>query len=461
MSEIILSHMTDVKHISKDETYSFHMAIKVKTPDIETRPISGLAIWILLDISSSMSGKKIETVKAAVKHIISELKCAEPPNFMSIIRFNHSVQAFSTNLVELSAENAEKLTKYVQNIVPFGATNIGDAIYKLCEQRMTQTRTDLLYHAMLFTDGQRTCGPAISSVCSNISSLRPNALPFYHVSINSYAIGAEPCMEDLRAISRASYGGFARYIEDSPKNIAETFGAEISDLKYSCAKNACIDVRFLDGCRCVKIDCEYSHDIVKFRNGSYKQIYIYLGNIPYDEQRLIMFKVLVRDVDGNDFTFDGVNHHICAVNFSAQNSADNDQIFLESDIKIERRDLTNPFVSPEIEILKLKMESKKIVEEATRIQPDEAISRINAHIAKLNERKIEDKELIDNLNICVEELRRKSADTRNRLLSVSSSYGSGIYSGYGTFRRNKRASAESARFSAEIEKNGEIRGYSL
>jgi uncharacterized protein YegL len=107
-------------------------------------------IYLLLDKSGSMDGKKIENLKKAVKHLLSNMGSNHR---FSVITFNDKVELICP-LQEAISENIKQAQTLTSQINPSGST----AIFKVLEQtiKMIEGQTARLPVVFLFTDGQDT-----------------------------------------------------------------------------------------------------------------------------------------------------------------------------------------------------------------------------------------------------------------------------------------------------------------
>ncbi len=99
----------------------------------------------IIDISGSMSGKKIEKTKKAV---IESLKQLDIGDKFNIIPFESKYEAMSINSVEYNEENLKRAIEYVNKLVAYGGTEILNPLkFALYEKDVDKT-------ILLFTDGQ-------------------------------------------------------------------------------------------------------------------------------------------------------------------------------------------------------------------------------------------------------------------------------------------------------------------
>ncbi len=106
----------------------------------------------VLDSSGSMSGRKMEQAKDAVRFIINHLNGGDR---FAIIDFDDGVTVFSTELVQATLENRENALQFVDGIEDAGGTNINDAIHQALRMIQPDERPTYI---LFLTDGQPTVG---------------------------------------------------------------------------------------------------------------------------------------------------------------------------------------------------------------------------------------------------------------------------------------------------------------
>jgi Ca-activated chloride channel family protein len=130
---------------------------EVKPPDQAPRSKTVVAV---LDRSGSMQGKKIEQAKAALRHIIENLKDDDTFN---IVVYDDRVESFKPELQRFSSESRREALRFVDNINAGGSTNINDALETALRMLRDDDRPN---YVLFFTDGLPTAGetrePAIA-----------------------------------------------------------------------------------------------------------------------------------------------------------------------------------------------------------------------------------------------------------------------------------------------------------
>ena len=123
-------------------------------------PMSKHVIFVL-DTSGSMSGKKMQQTKNAMKTILTDLR---EKDSMTIIEFDDSINVWTDDngnkIFSASLDNKEKAIEYVEGLESDGGTNINDALMEalsiIGEIKELKSRKESQYMIIFLTDGQVT-----------------------------------------------------------------------------------------------------------------------------------------------------------------------------------------------------------------------------------------------------------------------------------------------------------------
>jgi Ca-activated chloride channel family protein len=158
----------------------------------------------VLDSSGSMSGKKIEQAKAAVRFVINHLEAGDK---FAIVDFDDGVDVLSGHVVPANPENREKALGFVDEIEDSGGTNINDALLRALEMIEQDEKPSYI---LFLTDGLPTVGvTGTADILKNIS--RTNTLDS---RIFVFGVGYDVNTELLDRIS-SDNRGTSLYIGDN------------------------------------------------------------------------------------------------------------------------------------------------------------------------------------------------------------------------------------------------------
>jgi Ca-activated chloride channel homolog len=122
---------------------------QVKAPDAKPLPKS---VIFVLDRSGSMTGKKIDQAKNALKFVLDNLRDDDTFN---IVVYDDRVETFKPELQRFSRESHDQARRFVENIQPGGSTNIDEALKTSLGLIKEDSRPSYI---LFLTDGLPTAG---------------------------------------------------------------------------------------------------------------------------------------------------------------------------------------------------------------------------------------------------------------------------------------------------------------
>ncbi len=109
---------------SSGEDGYFLLLASPKVEKTEAKPQPKTVVFVL-DRSGSMSGKKIEQAREALKFVLNNLR---DDDLFNIIVYDDRVESFRPELQRYDSRSRQDAIRYVENIRPGGSTNINDAL---------------------------------------------------------------------------------------------------------------------------------------------------------------------------------------------------------------------------------------------------------------------------------------------------------------------------------------------
>ncbi|XP_070206409.1 inter-alpha-trypsin inhibitor heavy chain H3-like isoform X2 [Littorina saxatilis] len=183
-----------------------------------------LDIVFVLDISGSMSGRKIQQLKDAMGIILDDLRSTDR---FSILLFDSHVQHWRQTLQEANEGNVETAQNYVNEIKSRGSTDLHKALMRGIELLQGSREASRVPMMFFLTDGEATTGVRDSKqIVDDVSTVNEGV-----VNIYSLAFGSGADYKLLRQIS-ARNKGFARKIyeaSDASKQVSGLY-REISTI---------------------------------------------------------------------------------------------------------------------------------------------------------------------------------------------------------------------------------------
>lgn len=121
-------------------------------------------VTLVLDVSGSMSGRKMEQARAAGRQLLETLR---PIDRFRLIDFSSDAHTFRDEFVPASPENRRAAARYFDALEASGGTNIEGA---LREALRTSTPTGRLSVVLFVTDGEATIGERSADALAAIAS---------------------------------------------------------------------------------------------------------------------------------------------------------------------------------------------------------------------------------------------------------------------------------------------------
>lgn len=137
-------------------------------------------VTLVLDVSGSMSGEKIEQARAAGKQVLATLNSTDR---FRLIDFSTDVRTFRDGFVQATRQNIADGSRYLESLDASGSTNISGA---LDEALRGETPSGRLGLVLFVTDGEPTIGERDpEAIASRVDRLRGDRRIF------SFGVGAD------------------------------------------------------------------------------------------------------------------------------------------------------------------------------------------------------------------------------------------------------------------------------
>jgi Ca-activated chloride channel family protein len=155
-------------------------ALITLSPPMSRRQVTPRDVTLVLDVSGSMSGKKIVQARAAALQVLQTLS---PSDRFRIIDFSTDVRTFRDELSSASGANVAAASRYIESLDASGSTNISGALEEALRPIETSGRLGVV---LFVTDGEPTVGERNpETIASEAARRRGNRRVF------SFGIGAE------------------------------------------------------------------------------------------------------------------------------------------------------------------------------------------------------------------------------------------------------------------------------
>jgi VWFA-related protein len=196
-----------VGDLRRDDFEVFEDGVRQEIVDF-TRDRVPLSLGVVLDISQSMSGQRIDDARLALDHFLSRL--LDPGDEVFVTVFNHSSEVAAPWTV-----GPRQLRNSLDDVRPWGGTSLYDAITAALP--LFDTREHQRAAAVVISDGSDTGSE--SDIRDVRRALRRRGVFVYAIGIDAPVTrpindGVNPAV--LTAITRES-GGYTEVVHDSPE----------------------------------------------------------------------------------------------------------------------------------------------------------------------------------------------------------------------------------------------------
>lgn len=211
----------------EDEDGYFILLVSPEIKRSQDKPIPKTVI-LVADRSGSMSGKKIEQAKGALKFVLNNLREGD---LFNIVAYDSNVESFKPELERYNDESRKAALGFVEGLYAGGSTNIDGALQAAMAQLQDNSRPNYI---VFLTDGLPTVGER------NEVRIAENAKERNKVRARIFTMGVGYDVNSrlLDKISRAGFGQ-SQYVRPN-----EDIEAHVSQLYSRIGAPAMTDISF-------------------------------------------------------------------------------------------------------------------------------------------------------------------------------------------------------------------------
>ncbi len=238
----------------RDERATHYLEIALKTSDVAPKDhpkseIPPVNYIFVIDTSGSMSGEKIETVKASIRELFKQLR---PDDVIGVIQFDDQPAKLlkATPVKELSVSDFSAI---ISNLNADGGTDLNMGVSFGIDEISRYGNANTLNQVFLFSDGQPTSGE------TNWLTIRQNiaAKMRGNTRLSTFAYGSDANTRELDALAGLT-GGKHTFIAH-PDDIQWALEEELSRREHLAAINVQLNIEIDED---VDILYLYGHDQV-------------------------------------------------------------------------------------------------------------------------------------------------------------------------------------------------------
>ncbi len=209
VSTRVLSYRPDK---SEDGFFLLLASPKIKAPD-EKRPKK--TVIFVVDRSGSMSGKKIEQARGALKYVLNNLREGD---LFNIVAYDSQVETFRPELQRFDDKTRKAALGFVEGIYAGGSTNIDGALQTALKQLQDSSRPN---YVLFLTDGLPTTGETNEmKIVANAKGANK-----VHGRIFSFGVGYDVNSRLLDKLVRENFGQseYVRPDEDIEDRVSRVY----------------------------------------------------------------------------------------------------------------------------------------------------------------------------------------------------------------------------------------------
>ena len=192
--------------------------VLLASPEIKAEGAASVAKTVVfaVDRSGSMSGKKIEQAKGALKFVLNNLHEGDTFN---IVAYDSAIETFRPELQKFNDETRAAAVSFIEGLYAGGSTNIDGALHRALDLLTDSSRPN---YVIFLTDGLPTDG------ATDESTIERNSKTANHVRARlfTFGVGFDVNSHLLDTLARANFGQseYVRPNEDIEAAVSKLYG---------------------------------------------------------------------------------------------------------------------------------------------------------------------------------------------------------------------------------------------
>ncbi|XP_076724247.1 inter-alpha-trypsin inhibitor heavy chain H3 [Callospermophilus lateralis] len=209
-------------------------------------PVVPKNVVFVIDVSGSMSGRKIQQTRDALLKILDDVK---ETDYLNFILFSGGVTTWKDQLVQATPENLQEARTFVKNIRDDGMTNLNDGLLrgihmlnKAREENLVPERSTSI--VIMLTDGDANAGESRPErIQENVRNAIKGKFPLYNLGF-----GNNLNFNFLETMGLENHGFARRIYEDSDADLQlqgfydEVANPLLTDVEMEYPQNAILDL---------------------------------------------------------------------------------------------------------------------------------------------------------------------------------------------------------------------------
>jgi secreted protein with Ig-like and vWFA domain len=274
-------------------------ATDIPEDDMSRAPVD---ITVALDISGSMTGRKLELCKQTLALLLRELSSRD--RFGLVVFGDEASLAIPTR--KLTKENKDAALRKVQSLSTTGCTNMSGGIGLAAQELQAVESPHEVRTIFLLTDGHANRGISDrEGIVALTKSCLGATIDRREIAIHCFGYGSDHDSEMLTEIANATEGG-SYYFVDKEDDVSSAFGDALGGVLSVVAQNATVNISVPEeasrhGVAIVNVKHEKAK---KELNGSYS---VPLGDFYAEESRDVLVETTLSNFSGTKVPHVAVN----------------------------------------------------------------------------------------------------------------------------------------------------------
>ena len=278
--KLSINPIFDYSSINHAKERDVYMDIVLEAPERVDQKRVPLHLILALDVSGSMSGSKLESVKQTVFKLIDNVT---ENDTIGMLSFNGSIKEILPAL-PMSSDNKTRARDSVNRLYASGMTNLGDAMCQAMERAVIPDKKKIS-RIVLLTDGCPTSGTCdhegLSKMVSDMN---------HSVSMSTFGYGADYDAELMTSISKLGRGN-SFYI-DSDEACKKGFAMELGGLLSLYAQDIKVEFSPSNNFKVKEFMSDYEHKVNKgYRGLGGTRVSFTVDDIYFGEKKHVIIKL--------------------------------------------------------------------------------------------------------------------------------------------------------------------------
>lgn len=270
------------------KTLDFCATVKARSlPEDDDNARAPIDIVVALDISGSMSGRKLDLCKETISLLLRELS---PQDRFGLITFGSDTHTVIP-VRKLSLVNKDSILTKIRALSTSGMTNLSGGIGLAAQELQAVELPHEVRTIFLLTDGRANVGISNKNdIVSLTKGCLRSSIQNRTISIHCFGYGADHDGEMLRDISQATEGGTYCFVEKD-SDVSSAFGNALGGILSVVAQNVSVSINIANEAKEHGITInhiKYDKDkVVEQSDGSYL---VRIGDFYAEESRDVLFE---------------------------------------------------------------------------------------------------------------------------------------------------------------------------